>query len=70
MNKAQRVVRAFGGATRLSKMTNIPRSTICMWMRDKPTGCGGRIPDKHQRKIARLALDHGLDINQYIVDEK
>jgi len=68
MNKAEQVIKAFGGATRLSRLSGISRSTITMWPIDKPTGSGGRIPDKHQRKIAMLAFDLGLDINEYIVD--
>ncbi len=69
MNNAEHVIKAFGGSTRLSKMTGIPRPTIDMWRRDKPTGNGGAIPFRHQRKLAKLALDHGLDINKQIIGD-
>lgn len=68
MNNAEKVIRAFGGVTRLSDMIKIPISTISMWKRDKPVGSGGRIPDKHKRGLAILANDKGLDINSEIWD--
>lgn len=66
-NKAKKVIEAFGGATKLSELTDIPASTIKMWAFPKPTGSGGRIPDKHKRMLAMLAFDYGFDINDDIV---
>lgn len=70
MNNAQQVIKTFGGSTRLSKLTGIPRSTIDTWKLPKPKGSGGIIPHKHQRKIAKLAFDHGLNINHLIISEE
>lgn len=70
MTNAEYVIKAFGGATRMSKMTGIPRSTITMWKMPKPTGSGGKIPHKHKLTIAKLALDHGLNLTKYILDEE
>lgn len=70
MNKAEHVIKALGGATNLSKVTGIPRSTIEMWKRPKPVGSGGRIPDKHQRRLERLAEELGMEeLKEFIVDQ-
>lgn len=70
VNNAEHVINAFGGATRLSRLLKIPRSTITTWVQEKPKGSGGRIPDKHKVKVDLLAKKMGLHIKTYINDEK
>ena len=69
MNSAKIVITAFGGSEKLSKLTGINASTIRMWCTPKPAGCGGMVPHKHKMTLAKLALDHGLDINKEINKE-
>lgn len=57
MKKVAEIIEAFGGLTRMSKLTNTPYSTVKSW-RDS-----GNIPEYRWDGIERAARNNQIDLN-------
>jgi hypothetical protein len=61
---ARRIIEAFGGEADLARALGVHLSRVYRWT--YPTargGCGGRVPQRHHRRILTLARERGLALS-------
>ena len=65
MTAADRVINAFGGASRLSELTDIEKSSVYRWTYPKDRGgTDGAIPHANHNKILKAAAHAGIKLTR------
>jgi hypothetical protein len=65
MTAAERVIKIFGGATKLARLTNIDSSSVYRWNYPKEKGgTDGAIPHANHGKILAAAHRNGIKITR------
>lgn len=65
LTAAERVIEAFGGASRLSDLTGIDKSSVYRWKYPKDRGgTDGAIPHGNHGAIMRAAVQYGIKLTR------
>lgn len=63
-SQAKKIYRAFGGASQLARLLNLPRSTVYKWGYPKDRGgTGGLVPSHRIEAIIRLAKEQDIELD-------